>query len=210
MQQSFTGNHFSAGKCRARITPGQLPKRCTTHAGKRPLYDVNRERPVAQSQRLNQLDGSRGNMGADINRDSAMLKITTAIKIDLAEISFKYIRSPGPGGQNVNKVATAALLRFNVKNSTSLPPGMKARALAGLASRLTQDGDLILKASNFRTQERNREAALERLAKMLHRYATKPKARKKTKPSKGAIQKRLDKKKLRGKKKELRGRVNDM
>lgn len=139
-----------------------------------------------------------------------MLKIAPAIHIDMAEISFKYIRSPGPGGQNVNKVATAALLRFNLKNSPSLPAGMKARALTGLASRLTADGDLLLKSSNHRTQERNREAALERLVQLLHRYAYPPKKRKKTKPSKASIEKRLEKKKLQGKRKVLRGRIKDM
>jgi len=138
-----------------------------------------------------------------------MLRITPTIKINMAEISLKYIRSPGPGGQNVNKVATAALLRFNLKKSPSLPDDMKARALAGLASRLTQEGDLILKASNHRTQERNRQAALDRLIKILHRYATPPKKRRNTKPTKGSIEKRLEKKKLRGKSKVLRGKIKD-
>ena len=89
-----------------------------------------------------------------------MLRITTGIWLDTSEITFTFVRSPGPGGQNVNKLATAALLRFNVRTSASLPETTRQRLLRVLSSRLTLDGDLIIKASSYRTQERNRQDAL--------------------------------------------------
>ncbi|HTM64152.1 MAG TPA: alternative ribosome rescue aminoacyl-tRNA hydrolase ArfB [Gammaproteobacteria bacterium] len=138
-----------------------------------------------------------------------MLRITPSVWLDTNEISITFVRSPGPGGQNVNKVATAALLRFNIRTSTSLPEDMRARLLFALAPRLTQQGDLIIKASRFRTQEMNRQDALDRLAELLQKAAIPPKPRKKTKPTRSSVQKRLEKKKLAGAKKKLRGRIDD-
>lgn len=138
-----------------------------------------------------------------------MLRITPAIWLDINEIQFTFVRSPGPGGQNVNKLATAALLRFNVRTSPSLPEPVRARLLQVLDYRLTAEGDLIIKASRHRTQERNRQDALERLAFILQKAATPPKPRKKTRPTKASVQNRLEKKKLAGKKKALRGKVRE-
>lgn len=136
-----------------------------------------------------------------------MLRITPAIWLDLNEVSITFMRSPGPGGQNVNKVATAALLRFNVRTSASLSEHVRTRLLDVLASRLTLDGDLIIKATRHRTQERNRQDALERLADILQKAAIPPKPRRKTKPTRASVHRRLDKKKQAGKRKLLRGKV---
>ena len=135
-----------------------------------------------------------------------MIKITPTIRLDIAEIQFTFIRSPGPGGQNVNKVATAVLLRFNVAQSLSLPEEVRVRLLSVLANRLTQHGDIIIKASSFRTQERNKQDALKRLQELLGRAAIPPKKRKKTKPTYASKQRRLDTKKLHVKTKSLRRR----
>lgn len=133
-----------------------------------------------------------------------MIKILSHIHIHETELHFSFIRSPGPGGQNVNKVATAVLLRFNVLRSHSLPESMRARMVALFNARMTQHGDILIKASRFRTQERNKQDAVERLIDMLKRAAIPPKRRKKTKPSAASKQKRLETKKLRGKIKSLR------
>jgi ribosome-associated protein len=133
-----------------------------------------------------------------------MISITSKVRLDNSEIQFSFIRSPGPGGQNVNKVATAVLLRFNVAQSPSLPEEMRSRLLSVLAPRLTQSGEIIIKATRFRTQERNKQDALGRLQELLARAAIPPKKRKKTKPSYASKQRRLDTKKIHGKTKLLR------
>lgn len=133
-----------------------------------------------------------------------MISITPNVRLDNSEIQFSFIRSPGPGGQNVNKVATAVLLRFNLAQSTSLPEEMRSRLLIVLANRLTQSGEIIIKATRFRTQERNKQDALGRLQELLARAAIPPKKRKKTKPSYASKQRRLDTKKIHGKTKLLR------
>ncbi len=136
-----------------------------------------------------------------------MLRITPAIWLDMSEISFTFVRSPGPGGQNVNKLATTALLRFNIAHSASLAETVRTRLMHVLSSRLTQDGDLIIKASRFRTQERNRQDALDRLQELLQKAAIPPKPRRKTRPTNASVHRRLDKKKLQGKRKLLRGKL---
>lgn len=140
---------------------------------------------------------------------SGMIKITSTIFLDEAEIKLTFIRAPGPGGQNVNKVATAVQLRFDVMHSPSLPESVRARFASLFQSRLTSQGELIIKASSFRTQERNKQDAIERLKFYLLRAAIPPKKRKKTKPTLSSIENRLERKKLRGKTKLLRrSRIN--
>lgn len=133
-----------------------------------------------------------------------MIEVTDTVRIPLAEITLTFIASPGPGGQNVNKVATAALLRFNIVNSRSLPEAVRVRLIAQVGNRLTTQGDLIIKGSRYRTQERNKEDVLNRLREILLRAAIPPKKRKKTKPTKSSKEKRLSNKKLQGEKKTLR------
>lgn len=128
------------------------------------------------------------------------------ITIEKSELKFTFVRSPGPGGQNVNKVATEVLLRFNVKNSCSLPEDVRLRLLSSLENRMTTKGDIIIKASRYRTQERNKQDALERLYALIKRASIIPKKRKKTKPSLASGERRLKKKKLHGKNKLLRSK----
>lgn len=137
-----------------------------------------------------------------------MLRITHSVWLDLHEIELSYIRSPGPGGQNVNKLATTVLLRFNIPSS-SLPEPLRERLLRVLGNKLTQHGDLLIKASRHRTQERNRQDALERLAVILGKAAIPQKVRRKTKPTRASVEKRLDRKKLKSRKKVLRGKYLD-
>jgi ribosome-associated protein len=118
--------------------------------------------------------------------------------IDDKELEFSFIRADGPGGQNVNKVATAVQLRFDVLNSESLPEEVKARLVKLAGKRMTQDGVLVLEARRFRTQEKNREDALARLRLLVQKALEKPKTRRRTKPSVASIEKRLDTKKKRG------------
>jgi ribosome-associated protein len=118
--------------------------------------------------------------------------------IDDKELEFSFIRADGPGGQNVNKVATAVQLRFDVLNSESLSEEVKARLVKLAGKRMTQDGVLVLEARRFRTQEKNREDALERFYTMVQKAMKEPKARKRTKPSVASIEKRLEKKKQHG------------
>jgi ribosome-associated protein len=138
-----------------------------------------------------------------------MLHVTRNIAINENEITFSFIRSSGPGGQNVNKVATAAQLRFDVKNSPSLPQAVKKRLTRLGGSRMTDDGILTITAQRFRTQDRNRVDGLERLTALVRKAATPPKPRRKTRPPKKSIENRIQNKKYRSKIKKLRQTHSD-
>lgn len=132
------------------------------------------------------------------------LKITHTIHIPLSELKITFIRAPGPGGQNVNKVSTSVQLRFNIQDSPSLPEEMKTRLLTLLRSKLTLDGELIIKANRFRTQNRNKEDAIQRLLAIIKQATIVPKKRKKTAPTAASKKRRLDKKTLHGRLKATR------
>lgn len=125
----------------------------------------------------------------------------------MSEINFTAIRSQGPGGQNVNKVASAIQLRFNVRES-SLPESAKSAVFRMSDQRLTADGVIVIKAQNHRTQLRNKTEALDRLAEMLQKALHRPKARHATRPTRASKERRLKTKAKRGNVKSLRGRVN--
>jgi len=132
-----------------------------------------------------------------------MLEITPTFHIDERELQFGFVRAAGPGGQNVNKVATAVQLRFNVRASV-LPEDAKARLLKLAGHRATTDGEILIEAKRFRTQEQNRADALQRLMELLRRSLMKPKPRKQTQPSAASKEKRLKAKKVKGEHKRLR------
>lgn len=136
-----------------------------------------------------------------------MLSISNAIKISDWEIEFNAIRSAGNGGQNVNKVATAIHLRFDIKRS-SLPMFYKERLLKLADSRITSQGIIIIKSQQFRTQLQNKEAALERLKELIISATVIHKVRKATKPTKGSQRRRIDSKTKRGASKALRKKVD--
>lgn len=127
-----------------------------------------------------------------------MIPITPRISLDEGELAFSFIRASGPGGQNVNKVSSAVQLRFDVRNSPSLPEAVKARLETLAGRRLTQDGVLVLTAQQHRSQERNREDAVARLSDLIRRAAIVPKARRATKPTRASKQRRMDAKTRRG------------
>jgi ribosome-associated protein len=133
-----------------------------------------------------------------------MIRITRSISIDESEITESFVRSSGPGGQNVNKVATAVQLRFDVVHSPSLPEDVRERLMKLAGRRVTEDGELVIDARRYRTQARNREDALERLVALIKRAAVRPRKRRPTKPSHVARQKRLDRKRQRSETKRRR------
>jgi ribosome-associated protein len=134
------------------------------------------------------------------------LIILPSLAIDDSEIEERFVRASGPGGQNVNKVATAVQLRFNVAGSSSLSDEVKHRLRALAGSRVTDEGILVIDARAHRTQSQNREDARERLADLIRRALVRPKRRKKTKPSRAAKERRIESKKRRGQTKAARGR----
>jgi ribosome-associated protein len=136
-----------------------------------------------------------------------MIPIPPNIELDEAELEFSFIRASGPGGQNVNKVATAVQMRFDARRSPSLPNDVSTRLQKLAGSRLTNEGVIVITANRFRTQERNKADGIDRLVELIARAAEPPPPpRKKTKPSKAAKAKRVDSKVRRGAVKAMRGR----
>lgn len=133
-----------------------------------------------------------------------MLRASRTIQIPESELVEQFIHAGGPGGQHVNKTATAVQLRFSVTNSPSLPEATRARLLRLAENRINQDGELLIEARQHRSQQRNREDARERLAGLIARAAKPTKRRKPTRPSRAAKARRIDRKKQRGRKKQLR------
>ena len=132
-----------------------------------------------------------------------MIEISPSLKIDESELQIDFVRASGPGGQNVNKVATAAQLRFDVRAS-SFPEVVKSRLIQLAGKRMTGEGLLLIEAKRFRTQEQNRTDAIQRFAELVRRALVKPKTRKKTKPTQASKEERLKEKKRRGEIKKIR------
>ena len=132
------------------------------------------------------------------------IRVTDEISLDEREIEESFVRSSGPGGQNVNKLSTAVQLRFDVRGSPSLPNDVAIRLMRLAGKRLTKDGVLVIVAQNHRTQERNRAEALERLVALIKQAAVRPIPRRPTKPTRASKEARLESKKLRSHKKRMR------
>jgi ribosome-associated protein len=133
----------------------------------------------------------------------------SSIKLRPDEIHCDFIRSSGPGGQNVNKVATAVQLRFNVRDTQSLSPEIRDRLIGMAGKRVNASGELVIEARRFRTQQRNREDAMERLVQMIEKALIRPKVRHKSRPTAASYVRRLQAKKRRSGIKKLRTRASD-
>lgn len=135
-----------------------------------------------------------------------MLTVNDKIAVPLAEFDFTFARSSGPGGQNVNKVNTRIMLRFDVVNSPRLSDWQRGRIRSRLATRITKDGVLVIVSQRHRTQRANRQATVERFSELLCEALKRKRVRKKTKPSRGSIERRLDSKKRHSRQKKARSK----
>ena len=138
-----------------------------------------------------------------------MIRINSEIALEEREIEESFLRSPGPGGQNVNKLETAVQLRFDVRHSPSLPEPVRRRLERLAGRRLTGEGVLVLTARRHRTRERNRAEALERLIELIRKAAVPPVPRRPTRPTTASKQRRLEAKKRRGRNKQLRRQIEE-
>jgi ribosome-associated protein len=138
-----------------------------------------------------------------------MLHVTPHISIGEREIREEFVRASGPGGQNINKVATAVKLRFDVLSSPSLPEEVRARLMVLAGKKISREGVLVIDARRFRTQERNRKDAVDRLIQLIQRAARKPKFRLRTRPTLASRERRLDTKRRRSDTKRLRQPLKD-
>jgi ribosome-associated protein len=133
-----------------------------------------------------------------------MIKVTRGIEVDEKEIDLQFVRSSGPGGQKVNKTVSAVQLRFDVRRSPSLPHDVRRRLVDAAGGQITKDGILIIEAHRFRSQERNRQDAINRLVDLIREAARPPKIRRKTRPTRASQKRRLEEKRHRSKIKRLR------
>jgi ribosome-associated protein len=136
-----------------------------------------------------------------------MIRITPKISIDEREVQLEFVRASGPGGQKVNKVATAVQLRFDVINSPSLPDDVRERLIRLAGNRVTEDGVLIIEAKRYRTQDRNRKDAIDRLISLIQKAAVQPKPRRKTRPTLASKERRLENKRRRSEIKRRRREI---
>jgi ribosome-associated protein len=139
-----------------------------------------------------------------------MIKVTPLLEIDEHEIDYDFTHASGPGGQNVNKVSSAVQLRFNVRETLSIPADAKERLIKLAGKHMTTDGTLIIEAKRYRSQERNRQAALERLIRLIQQAIEPPKPRHKTKPTRASVERRLEDKRKRGEVKRMRRDIENV
>ncbi len=139
-----------------------------------------------------------------------MIQVTSTIAIDESQIQQEFIRASGPGGQNVNKVATAVKLRFNVAKSLSLPDDVRQRLFSMARKRINEEGVLIIDARRFRSQGLNRQDAIERLVALIRKAIEKPQIRRKTRPTLASKTRRLETKRHRADTKRLRGPMSEV